>query len=323
MSLNTFMNYKVGQTPMYRATSYCHSGNLYIKREDRNAHGSIKERAAYYIIRDLIEGDKIGKSTKLVESSSGNLGLSLGYFAREIGIDFLCLVDPTLPPEKLELLVENKIQIHSVALGSHSNYRDARIQMAHELDQQSDWIWTRQYSNPSNVRAHYESTGPEIWTQLDNHVDYVVCSVGSGGTISGVGRYIKQKCPTVSIIAVEPTGSTIFGGIPGCYLSVGAGMSYTPEIIETYGDVIDYCCHVDDKDALRECVRFFHTESFQVGVTTGSVLVVALQIALNNPTKRIVAIAADGGEKYASLFLDVGSDATANSDVRLQKYHLD
>src|SRR4051812_48871003 len=120
MDLNTFINYKLRQTPMYHVKSYCHLKNLYIKREDKNAHGSIKERAAYYIIRDLIEEEKIHKDTKLVESSSGNLGLSLGRFAREIGIDFLCLIDPTLPDEKIKLLSDNKVQICSVALGSHS-----------------------------------------------------------------------------------------------------------------------------------------------------------------------------------------------------------
>jgi len=320
MTLDAFMSYMVGHTPMYRAVGYCPSGNLFLKLEEKNKHGSIKERAGYYIIRDLIEAGRLRPGVSLVESSSGNLGLSLGLFARDLDIDFLCLIDPTVPREKAELLASNQIRTHCVGLEGFATYRDARITMASELDRQPNWIWTRQYDNPSNVKAHFETTGPEIWSQMNGQVDYVLSSVGSGGTVCGIGLYMKRQSPATSIVAIEPKGSTIFGGEPGSYLSAGAGMSYPPGIIKQYGQVIDYFCQVDDAAALHACVQFRNAEGFYVGITAGSVLVVASYLADRYPDKRIVAVAADGGDKYTSFFATAPENDVLTPGVALCKY---
>jgi len=299
--LSNFEDYLLGSTPLFCADSYCITKNLFVKLEQHNPLGSIKDRTAYYILRDLINAGRLQPGVKLVESSSGNLGLALSYFAHEVGVEFLCLVDPTIPSEKLRQLESKHVKLHTVSLGNHKTYRDARIQMASELDLKPDWIWTRQYDNISNVMSHYETTGPEIWRQTTQKVDFIVCSTGTGGTICGIGLYFKETNPAVQIVAVEPLGSTIFGGTPGCYLSVGSGMSCASSIVRRYGHVIDYWAHVADEDALEACVRFMKFENINLGVTAGAALVVALEIAMNNPQKTIVAVAPDGGENYANL----------------------
>jgi len=281
--------------------AYCPSSNLYVKLESANPNGSVKDRTAYYIVKDLIAAGRVGSNTKLVESSSGNLGLAIAYFARKVGVRFLCLVDPLIAPGKLRELQDAGVEVHVVSLGNSPDYRSARIQMARDLNGQPDWIWTNQYDNPANFRAHYETTGPEIWSQMEGRVDYVVCSAGTCGTICGIGHYLKKQNPAIRTIAVEPKGSTIFGGKPGAYLSVGAGMRHPSGILLEFGQVVDCYCKVDDRDALQECVEFLNAESLSVGVTTGSVLVVASHLTKQYPNANVVAVAPDGGEKYVDL----------------------
>lgn len=323
MGLKSFTTYGLGNTPIREARAYCSVGNLYLKLESANPNASIKDRTAYYIIKELLKAGKLESDTKLVESSSGNLGLAIAYFAHEVQVPFLCLVDPTIAPEKLEELEGAGVDVHMVSLGNCPDYRTARIQMARELDEEPDWIWTNQYDNPANFRAHYETTGPEIWSQTRGQLDYVVCSVGTGGTICGTGCYLKQCNPTIQVIAVEPRGSTIFGGEPGGYLSVGAGMRHPSGIFRRHGDVVDYYCKVDDKDALQECVDISDAEGLSVGITTGSVLAAASHLANRHPGKRVVAVAPDGGEKYADFFSGItpsGKGAHRNR-VNLVEYH--
>ena len=307
---------------MYRPGAYCRSGNLYLKLESANPSGSVKARTAYYMIKELLEADTLKPGVKLVESSSGNLGLALGYFSSELGIPFVCLVDPTIPSEKLMELQMAGVQIDVVSLGACADYRMARIQAAHDLDQQSDWIWTNQYDNPANFKAHYETTGPEIWSQTKGRVNYVVCSVGTGGTICGIGHSLKQRNPSVRVVAVEPDGSTIFGGKPGQYLSVGAGMRHPSGIVERYGQVVDYHCKISDRNALQECVNILHTENLSVGVTAGSVLVVASWLAARHPSETIVAVVSDGGEEYTALTNGIVPDH-AEHEVALLEYSSD
>jgi cysteine synthase len=318
--LKTFAEYKLGNTPIYQAKSYCPTGNLFVKLEMMNPHGNIKDRTAYYIVKDLIETGRLQSGIKLVESSSGNLGLAIGYFAHEVGIQFRCLVDPTVPQEKLQQLKEEGIDVHVVSLEDNPDYRTARIRMAKELDQQPNWIWTNQYDNPANFQAHYETTGSEIWSQMNGLVSYVVCSVGTGGTICGIGHYLKQQNPNIRIIAVEPEGSTTFGGKPGKYLSVGAGMLEPSGIFKKYGKVVDYYCKVKDQDALQECVNFLEVENLSVGVTTGSVLVAAFHLVRQYPTENIVVLAADSGEKFSDLFKGISPSYPGVDDMILHEY---
>jgi len=226
-----------------------------------------------------------------------------------------------LPKDKFVELEEFGVETQVVSLGNNPDYRSARINLARELDAQSDWIWTNQYDNLSNYKAHFETTGPEIWSQMEGHLDYIVVSVGTGGTICGVGHYLKQKNPTINVIAVEPKGSTIFGGKPGKYLNVGAGMHKPTGIIKEYGHVIDNYCQVDDQYSLEECIIFNNYESMSVGVTTGSVLFIASHLASHFPDKNVLAISPDGGEMYNDLFEEIIQlDQTHCRQITLVEY---
>jgi cysteine synthase len=156
---------------------------------------------------------------------------------------------------------------------------------------------------------------------MASQVDFVVCSVGTGGTICGIGHYLKQKNSTIKVVAVEPKGSTIFGGQPGKYLTAGSGMLQPSGIFKEYGYITDYYCQVDDQDSLRECVEILRSENLNVGITTGSVLVVASYLAMRYPDRNIVAIAPDGGEKYAEFFENIVPSWDRKREVTLAEYH--
>jgi len=299
--LGQINDYGIGQTPLLRIGTYCPIGNLFIKLERFNPTGSTKDRAAFFIISDLIKEGRLKPGVSLVESSSGNLGLALGFLAKEIGIGFTCLVDPTISKDKLLQLNEAGVRVHIVAKGYNPDYREARISLAKRLDKLPGWIWTNQYDNLSNFAAHYETTGPEIWQQTDGQVDFVVCSIGTGGTVCGIGKFLKEVNPNIKVVAVEPVGSTIFGGTPGDYINAGAGMRYPSGIVNRYGRNIDLYCKIEDKRSIQECIRVSKAEGLSGGITTGSVLAVASYLASSNPKKIIVALSPDGGEKYSSL----------------------
>jgi cysteine synthase len=305
--LGTLADYGIGNTPLHRAERYCPSGNLYLKLEKLNPNGSIKDRTAFYMIQDLVDCGRLNRHVKLVESSSGNLGLALGFFATRFAIQFVCLIDPSIPSEKVNQLELAGVEVRVVRAGKEGDYRQARIRLAQELDQSQGFIWTNQYDNLANVKAHYESTGPEIWAQTQGCVDYVVCPVGTGGTICGVGRFLKERSPSIRIVAVEPRGSTIFGGIPGPYLSVGTGMVHPSGIIVRYGSIIDQFAQIEDRASLHECMEFCKSEQISVGVSTGSALVVARCLAERHREKTVVALAPDGGENYGVLLQEMTS----------------
>ena len=320
MDPSRFLEYTLVPTPIHRAETFCQTRNLYVKLEGRGRHGSIKERAAYYIIRDLLLRGELRSGVSLVESSSGNLGLSLGLFCRQLDIRFLCLVDPTVPAEKLEELAGHGVETTIVDLAGHSSYRDARIEMAARLDRQPGWVWTRQYENPANAQAHSETTGPEIWSQMGEQVDYVVCSVGSGGTVCGIGQFFKRHHPSTMVVGVEPLGSTIFGGSSGCYLSVGAGLSHPPGLVQQFGSVIDCFAQVADADSLKACLRFQTAEGLLLGVTSGATLAVAHELAVLHPDRTVVAISPDDGSHYLSILKGAIDDGAPYATATIEEY---
>lgn len=317
INLKAFIDYRLGNTPIVFANKYSSIGNLYVKLEMLNPNKSIKDRVGYYIVKDLIDTHKLKEGVNLVESSSGNLGLSLAYFAKEVGVRFLCLIDPTIPAEKIKELEDAGAELNIVQKGNLPDYRTARIHLASELNKQRDWIWTNQYDNLANYRAHFETTGPEIWKQMNGKIDYVICSVGTGGTICGVGNFIKKCNPKIKIIAVEPSGSTIFGGQSSNYLSVGTGMVNPSGIILGFGKCIDYFCKIDDADAIQECLAFKQFQSISVGISTGSVLKVGKYLATKYPDKNIVVIAPDGGASYETILKSNNYQDCQQHDVAL------
>lgn len=284
------------KTPVVCASKYAKNNNLYVKLEHLNIYGSIKSRTAYFMLRGLLSK---GKVENLVESSSGNLGLCLGCFAKKINKNFLCLVDPTVPIEKLKNLKDNGINYQIIQLSNFPDYRTARIYFAKLLNEKEDWIWTNQYDSQFNYQAHYETTGPEIYEQLNGKIDYLVCAVGTGGTICGTGSYLKEHIKGIKIVAVEPIGSTIFGGAPSKYLTAGSGLSYPSGIVKRYYNVLDYYTKIDDAFSIYECLEFNRLENLMLGITTGSVLCAGKKLSSLYPDKIILCISPDSGDAYS------------------------
>ncbi len=292
--LEKLEDYGIGETPIYKLAS-C---NIYLKMEKFNKNRSIKDRTAYFLIENLLQNEKINKDSTIIESTSGNLGVSLDYFSKIIGIKFQAIIDKTIAQSKLEEFKAKDINYIFAPLKEYSNYRTARIELAKELAKNKNYIWLNQYDNLANVKAHYQTTAPEIWKQMEGKIDIVVVAMGTCGTVTGVAKFFKEKNSNIQIYGVEPIGSTIFGGVESRYINVGIGLKGENRIISKYKSLIDLNFKVSDKEAI-DITKKYNNIGF--GISTGYSLVIALKIAKQYPNKNIIVIAPDGIEKYKDI----------------------
>lgn len=316
--LSSIASYGIGATPMHRVCAFCQQGQLFLKFEQCNATGSIKARTAHFIVEDLIRRRMIEPGMTIVESTSGNLGVALALFGNEIGVSVVCLVDPTVPNSKVQRLREAGAEIRVVDLDDHVDYRSARMAKADRLSRQAGWVWPNQYENSAGMSAHEKTTGPEIWDALEGKVDCVVAAVGTGGTICGIARALKMRKPDVEIVAVEPLGSTIFGGTPSSYISAGAGLHEPSPLLHRHGRYIDRFAKVSDAIAIQTCHAIAHIENVSVGPTAGAAIAVAHRLAVAGPNRVVVAIVPDGSEGYDDILdgrLAIRDDSPVTLDV--------
>jgi len=292
--LKNLYEYNVGNTPIYKIENR----NIYLKMEKYNLNGSIKDRTAYFLIQNLIEKNLIKENTILVESTSGNLGISLDFFAKEIGVKFKAIIDKTIAKSKLKEFEKREIDYIYAPIENYSNYRTARIELAKKLNKKDNYIWTNQYDNFENIKAHYQTTAPEIYKQLNHKIDIVVVAMGTGGTICGLAKFFKQINQDILICGVEPDGSTIFGGVEKSYLNVGIGLKGKDEILKNCKNSIDLHFKVSDKEAIKMVKKY---QDIGFGISTGYALNIALKMSDKFPTKNIVVIAPDGMEKYEDI----------------------
>jgi cysteine synthase len=318
-SLRRAEEYGIGGTSLFRASSFCPEGCLFVKRESDNFGGSIKARTAYFILKDLCErmGDLSGLT--LIESTSGNLGIALARLGADLGVRVLCAVDPTVATEKLAMLAEAGGEIRMVNQVDSLDFRAARIAYVKKQAEEAGCIWPNQYANEAGMLAHEVTTGPEIWAATNGRVDIVVVAVGTGGTICGIGRFLKSTGRNVLVVGVEPVGSTIFGGEPGAYLSSGAGMDGPSSLLQRYGLVVDLFTKVTDYVAIGACKEFAAREPFGIGITSAASALVARQLAAQHPDKLVVSIAADAAENYHTTIASV--HAPPRSD-RIEEFRL-
>lgn len=293
-----FNSFQFVKTPLVCVNRYVPAGNVFLKLEGENLFGNIKARCAFYMLQDIVnQRSGSSHSINVVESSSGNLAIALHKLSNHFNVHFLCLSDRTTPESKQKELLDEGVNVEFVEKMGHPDFRTARISKAKELHEKSDYIWVNQYENPANAQAHYETTGPEIWEQTQGNIEWVIASVGSGGTISGIAKYLKQKKPTINIVGVEPLGSTSFGGESHPYVSAGAGMLGASKLLKAHLKYIDYYAQVSDILAAMECKKFAEHEGISVGLTTGHCLAVASQLT-NRPNETVVVVSADTGIHY-------------------------
>lgn len=262
---------KTGKTPLVEIKSKgLENINLFAKLESYNPTGSVKDRAASYLIKKLLEKRVITKETTLIESSSGNFGLSLSAYSRKYGLKFCCVIDSKASPLSETLIKESGATIIRVTeTDSNGNYLINRIKKVKELVKTTpNSYWINQYENRYNAEAYYNTLGKELCNDL-NKIDYVFMAVSSGGTITGVSQKIKECFPDAKIIAVDIEGSVIFGGSPKKRHIYGMGSSIVPKIIKKAK--IDEVIIMDEISSVKNCHELLERHSVFAGGSSGTV----------------------------------------------------
>ncbi|GAB4274203.1 MAG: cysteine synthase family protein [Deferrisomatales bacterium] len=281
---------------------------LYLKHEGMNPFGSIKDRTALYLLRGLCERGRLPDGKRLVEPTSGNTGIALAALANLAGVGCTITVPSEAPAEKLAALRLLGAEVWPTPddLCPIEHPRDGAIALAKSMVEgprtRDLYVMANQYENEDNVRAHYETTGPEIWDQTEGRVTHFFAGYGTCGTLTGVGRYLKEQNPKVRVIAVEPQKGHRLPGLKNF------GESKRPAILDP--SVIDRVVQVTDPDAYRTAVELARTESLLLGPSSGAIAWAAREVAREEAGVG-VAVAPDGAFKYMSFYADWVGDEGA------------
>ena len=271
--------------------------DLYGKLECFNPAGSIKDRAALQMINDYEEKGLLNKDTTIIEETSGNTGIGLACICAIRGYRLIIVMPENMSKERILTM---KAYGAEVILTKKELGMQGAVDKVNELHSQiKGSLIAGQFDNPSNPKAHYLTTGPEIWNDLDGKVDYLVAGIGTGGTISGIGKYLKEKNKDIKIIGVEPYNSSILnGGKAGPHNLQGIGANFIPDNLDRsiYDEIID----VKEEDAYYYGKMLGKKEGILVGITAGAALYASTLIAKREKNKNIVVILPDGGSKYLS-----------------------
>lgn len=297
----------IGNTPMLYVHKYMKAVNaedaaILAKLEYFNPAGSVKDRVALAMIEDAEERGILKPGSTIIEPTSGNTGIGIGCVATAKGYRAILTLPETMSVERRNLLQAYGAEI--VLTDGYKGMKGA-IDKANELKEQIPGsIILGQFENPANPAAHRKTTGPEIWEQTDGKVDIFVAGVGTGGTISGVGEYLKSKNPDIKIVAVEPATSPVLSeGMPGPHKIQGIGAGFIPKTLNT--SIYDEILKIENDDAFDEGRRFATSEGILVGISSGAALKGASILASRpeNKGKVIVVLLPDSGDRYLSTSL--------------------
>lgn len=296
----------IGNTPMIKCGAiedyYQLKGSIFAKVEAFNPSGSIKDRAAKNMIEKAIANGKINSDTLIIESTSGNMGIALASIAARLKLKLVIVMPESMSIERRKLI---KAYGATIVLSKASLGMKGAIEKANELASQNlNSYILQQFENEANPQIHYLTTGPEIYEQMEGKIDYVICGVGTGGTISGIGKYLKEKDSNIKIIAVEPTNSAVISkNKPGAHKIQGIGAGFIPNTLDV--NIIDEIITIDDEEAYEIARNIACEEGLLVGISSGAAMAAAIKVA-KKVEGNIVVILPDTGERYLSTDLFKG-----------------
>ncbi len=294
----------IGHTPLMKVSNYAkdqgvEDATLLVKVELFNPAGSVKDRVALAMIEDAEKKGKLKPGATIIEPTSGNTGIGLASVAAAKGYRTVLTLPETMSVERRNLL---KAYGAELVLTEGAKGMKGAIAKAEELQKEiPNSIILGQFDNPANPAAHAATTGPEIWEDTDGKVDIFVAGVGTGGTVTGIGTFLKSKNPDIKVVAVEPADSPVLsGGKPGPHKLQGIGAGFVPSILNT--QIYDEVFTVTTEEAFSSGRLIAHKEGILVGITSGAALYAAAQIAKRpeNKGKTIVALLPDSGDRYLS-----------------------
>lgn len=289
----------IGNTPLVELRN--EGARLLVKMEGMNPAGSAKDRVAAEMIAQAEQEGRLRPGATIIEPTSGNTGIGLAAIGAAKGYRVVIVMPDSMSVERRQLMTAYGTQL---VLTPGKEGMSGAIAKAETLAKEIPMSFIAgQFENPANPLAHYKTTGPEIWRDTDGTVDIFVAGVGTGGTISGVGKYLKEKNPQVRIVAVEPAKSPVLRGEQAASHGIqGIGANFVPENYDA--SVVDEIVDVTDEDALRTAKELVRTKGLLVGISSGAALYAAMQIAERPECvgKTIVALLPDSGERYLSVF---------------------
>jgi len=294
----------IGNTPIVRINRIAgKDDNIYGKLEFFNPGGSIKDRMALYIMENAEKSGDL--KDKIVENSSGNTGAAIAMISAVKGKKAIITIPDKMSSEKINLMKAFGAEVIVTKTDVPYYSPESYYSKAKKISEDTGAYYPDQYNNPMNIRCHYETTGPEIWKQMDGNIDVLVAGIGTGGTISGIGRFLKEKNPDVKIIGVDPEGSVFYnyfkeGKIvePHVYKVEGIGEDYLVKDVDF--SVIDDIVQVNDRESFLMTRRLAREEGIFAGGSSGSAMVAAMKIAPKYRGKNILVIFPDSGYRYLS-----------------------
>lgn len=309
MKIYTSAEQLIGKTPLLELTHI--EKQLYLnakilaKLEYFNPAGSVKDRVAKAMIDDAEKSGKLKKGSVIIEPTSGNTGIGLSLVAAARGYRIIIVMPETMSVERRQIM---KAYGAELVLSEGAKGMAGAIEKADELAAEiPDSFVAGQFVNPANPKAHFDTTGPEIYEDTDGNVDIFVASVGTGGTLTGVGEYLKSKNPNIKVVAVEPSSSPVLsGGKAGAHGIQGIGAGFVPDVLNT--EIYDEVIAVSDDDAFKTGRLIGRSEGVLVGISSGAAAFAAIELAKcpENEGKNIVVLLPDTGDRYLStpLFAD-------------------
>lgn len=304
MNSNEVLN-QIGATPMFRIGLGANDDmNIYAKAEYLNPGGSIKDRVALFIIEEAEKRGQLKKGMSIVEATSGNTGIAVAMVGLVKGYDVRIIMPENMSDERKKMI--RALNAELILTPPEKNVAGAVEKLKEIMTEENNIFVPDQFENHDNSMSHYLSTGPEIWKNMNGHVDIFVSGLGSGGTLMGTGKYLKEKNPEIMIVAVEPkNASALLGHEPGLHKIEGIGDGFVPSIVDT--SLIDKVIEVDDDSAVEMTRWLASKQGFLVGISSGANVCAALEMRhLFGKDKNIATIFPDGAERYFStaLFAD-------------------